>query len=250
MIGKEKFIESLKEGVNKERKILKELVSMFNSLGNSKDKEEKEMISSQIESLKKSLKDENEKAIQTLKGLYLAKPLIKTTSTTQLQKKEEVSKSTQKPETKTEVKKTGKLGKELELSGLEKQTLKRLTKKEKKVVKAKDKKKDNYSRMASDFFSKFSEKFVDKKMFQTLKRDLIKANMPYIPNAYLSLIFFTTLLSFFFAVFIFIFFLFFNFGVELPIITRSAEPIASRFLNVFWVLIFFPVLTLNSCIFY
>jgi len=115
-------------------------------------------------------------------------------------------------------------------------------KKEKKVIKKKVRETDSYTKMANSFFSKFSEKFVHKKMFQTLERNLIKASLPFIPNSYISLIFFTTLLSFFAAIFIFAFFLFFNFGAELPIITRTAEPIASRFLKVFWILILFPVL--------
>jgi len=129
MINEENLIENIKNGVDKEKKILKELVSMFNSLGEVKDNEEKDMISSQIESLKKSLKEENDKSFQALKRIYLAKPLVKNVPIIQPKQIEEVKQTEISPQ---KIKKIGKFGNELKLLKLEKQTLKRLKKKEKK----------------------------------------------------------------------------------------------------------------------
>ena len=74
--------------------------------------------------------------------------------------------------------------------------------------------------------------------------------MNFLLKSYISVIIFTTLISFFVSVFIVLFLLFFNIGVTLPIITLSAESIALRFLKTFWLILIFPTVTLLFMYFY
>jgi len=104
--------------------------------------------------------------------------------------------------------------------------------------------------MANKIFQKKSKTLSKKKIFDLLKVSLIKSNMQFIPSNYLSIILFTTLLSVIFSIFIFVFFLFFNFGPALPIITNVTEDIGTRFLKTFWILIVIPIGTLIFMYFY
>jgi len=64
----------LRESISKDVKIIKEMNSLFSDF-NSKDNEEKNMIFSQINLLKNSLRKENENISKKIKSMYLAKPL-------------------------------------------------------------------------------------------------------------------------------------------------------------------------------
>jgi len=123
---------------------------------------------------------------------------------------------------------------------LRKQTLKRLKKKEKIVIR-KEKKPRAYIHIANKIFSKFSISLLNKGMFKTLNRNLLKANLRFLPKSYVSLILFTTVISIIVAFLFFLFFLFFNLGPALPIITRVTENIGMRFLKVFWILLVIPL---------
>lgn len=127
--------------------------------------------------------------------------------------------------------------------GLEMETLKRLRKKPKDVVKKKEKKISRYMEVSNNTCYKYAESLSKKDMFSTLNRDLLKANMQIIPKTYISVILFTTFLSVIAAIFIFLFFMFFNFGAKLPIITTVKSGYGIRFIKVFWILIVIPAAT-------
>lgn len=238
MADHEKLIEDFKEKIKLEKKILDEITRLNNSYEKTSDKEDKEMISSQIKFLKNSLIKENENNSRILKGIYVTKPLPKTipyvapqTQNSKIDTKKEMPRpKLEKP-------------RDLELEELEKFTIKRLKKKEKIVVKTKEKKPIKYAQFANDLFYSYSKDKIENGNFKSLERDLVKASLPYTPNTYVSMIFFTTLLSLLAAMMISAFFLFFNFGVELPIITRSTESILTRLPKIAWIPIFLPVTT-------
>lgn len=127
------------------------------------------------------------------------------------------------------------------LTALEKETLKRLKEGDKSASEQKSKKPSRYVQMSNKMFSKISLNLLGKEMFKDLPKDLIKANMDFLPKSYISVIISSTILSFFIAIFLFIFFLFFNIGVKLPIITFATEGILLRFLKTFWLLFAIPV---------
>ncbi|MCK5624930.1 type II secretion system F family protein [Candidatus Pacearchaeota archaeon] len=258
----ENLIKELKNNVEKEKKVVRELNILYKHFIKLKGDEEKKMVSSQLQSLKKHLKESNNRASRNLRSMYLAKPLPN------IAKKAE-SKTLEKKETKivpvdllkqpiitrpqssdidvilnpTNRKKLIKLDKMFKLEGLEKETLKRLKKKSEKVKKEKEKKPNNYAKKANRFFSKNSIKLLDKKMFKTLERDLIKANLQYTPTTYISMIFYTTFLSILVGIFLTAFFLFFKIGAELPIVTLITENLNLRILKVIWLLIATPAIT-------
>ncbi len=227
--------EELKQNISKAKKIIGEMNSLVNSIEKAKDRREKKMIYSEIGELKNSLRETNNSITETLKKIYLTKPLS--------EKKPEISQpeKIQKPEKKPEAKK-GKSGSE-GLEWLEKSTLKRIKQKEQQIVEKKTKKPRTYAKTANRLFYRRSLSLINKKGFQTLERDLVKANLQYTPTTYISIILFTTILSVFAGLLIFLFFLFFNFGAELPIITRATEEIGIRLLKIFWIPIVVPLLT-------
>jgi len=228
--------EELKQNISKIKKITGEMASLFNNIEKAKDRREKKMISSEIGALKNSLKEANNSITETLKRIYLTKPLS--------EKKPESSQpeKIQKPEKKPEKKiiKKGKSGSK-ELEWLEKATLKRIKQKEEQLTEEITKKPRTYAKTANRLFYRMSLSLVNKKGFQTLERDLVKANLQYTPVTYISMIFFTALLAVFAGLLIFLFFLFFNFGAELPIITRATEKIGIRLLKIFWIPLIIPL---------
>ncbi|MFC1666207.1 type II secretion system F family protein, partial [Nanoarchaeota archaeon] len=136
------------------------------------------------------------------------------------------------------------------LSSLEKETLKRFKKKEKKIIKSKERKASKYVQISNNLFSNFSKKILSPKITKDIKTNLIKANLLFLPQSYLSVIFFTTLLSVITSFFLLIFFLFFNIGPQFPIITLSKESLALRFTKVIWIIIILPIFTFIMMYFY
>jgi len=271
----ENLIKELKNNVEKEKKVARELSILYKQFIKLKGDQEKKMVVSQIQALKKHLKESNDRAFRNLRAIYLAKPLPKIdeksspNTVASLTKKAEpktlekqtqaqtqpIQQPVQQPvilsktpsvEIKAEPtkrKKLIKLNKEFKLEGLEKETLKRLKKKEKKVKEEKEKKPNTYAKRANKFFSKNSIKLLDKKMFKTLERDLIKANMQYTPTTYVSIIYFTTFLAIFVGIFLAAFFLFFKITAELPIIMLAEGDIIMRFVKVIWLVAVIPLIT-------
>ena len=235
--------EELKKIILEEKKILKEMNSLFAVLERTKDREEKKMISSQINSLEGLLKKRNSDVPEALRKISLVKPLDARAKTKI--EPEPIKESKLKPSVIEE-----KAKPLASLFELEKETLRRIGKKEKKIIKKKERKPNKYVKTANRIFVNFSKPFSDKKMFDLLKTSLIKSNMQFIPSNYISVILFTALLSIVFSVFVFGFFLFFNFGPELPIITRISEDIGVRFLKVFWILFVIPIGTTLFMYFY
>jgi flagellar protein FlaJ len=131
-----------------------------------------------------------------------------------------------------------KLGEKV--SRLEELTLKRMKKKEVKVIKKKEKKPSLYVKIASSLFYDKSMSMIKKGKFYMLRRDLIRANMEFVPANYISLIFFTTIVSFFAAILVTVFFLFFSLAASPPFIVSVEDGLGARFLKVFWILFAVP----------
>jgi len=126
---------------------------------------------------------------------------------------------------------------------LEREVIKRLKKKEKVAEKTKIRKPNPYVKQASSVFSEVSLELYKRKIFKTLKKDLIKANLPFLPVSYISTILYTTMWSILISLILFIFFLFFNLNFTLPIIELSSTPILSRLIKVIWIILVIPIAT-------
>jgi flagellar protein FlaJ len=129
------------------------------------------------------------------------------------------------------------------LTELEKETLKRIKKDTEIIAEKKEKKPSLYVGISNRLFSDFSTRLMGGDLFKGLPKDLVKANLDFLPKTYVSIIISTTLLSVIVAVLLFIFFLFFNIGVKLPIITIATDTIFARILKTFWILLFIPIST-------
>lgn len=240
----------LKESIVKQKKIVKELISSKNYY-NEGNAEEKRTIQKHFMNLLESLKKENGNAEELLGNINLARPLhhkeTKNIPEKEIQKKEKPKKTPQQLEFSTPIElKEIYSRKDMKPDKLEKETFKRIEKQKSKAVKKKKPKKEanQYVRFANKLFSNFSKKLVDDKTFETLEKDLIKANIQKTPQEYLSVTLLSSIVSIFAAGIIVLFFLFFNITPNLPIIVRTAEDFGTRLLKVFWIIFVAPVATL------
>jgi hypothetical protein len=261
---KEGGFYDLKAKISKESKIVKEISALQGEIERTEDKEEKKLINSQVEALQKALQKTNAELKSVLEKLALVaplrearverpmfKPLSTLTPPVHAKAAPAVPKTVaSKPHAGAALPKISKKEKAGLIESVEKGTIKRLKKEEEKEEKERRKPKkkkaigaSNYVRLSNKFFGKLSGRLLHKGHFKGLKRNLVKANMQFLSKSYVSVIFFTTFLSAIISFFLFVFFLFYNFGVAFPFITAVRGSIAARALNIFWIFILLPVLT-------
>jgi len=269
-------ISELKKQVSREKEIIKEMGSLLIRLNKVKSIEERRLVISHIISLKHSIKNidniiteiltKKKSAVRPL--LPVAKSLLPMVPKKVEKHEEVVQKETKHKETKEEEKKRKEYEKrrkerikkaikraEIErkkkqITPLEKESVKRLKKKGKTIVYARRKAPSLYVKTASRIFSKASISLSEGKMFKGLERDLVKANLQFIPINYLSVTLLTTLLSFIIGIFIFVFLLFFNINSENPFISQVEEDIFTRMISIFWVFIVLPLIAFLLMVFY
>jgi len=99
-----------------------------------------------------------------------------------------------------------------------------------------------YAKMSNYFFKNFSNNLIAKGYFANLNRDLRKINSRFVVGTYVSIIFFTVLLTFFFSIFVFLFLLFFNVNFSsLSIITMVEGSVISR-IKFVWIIFLSPII--------
>jgi len=230
----EENVQKIKEVVFRERRIMKEFNSLLSYLKDA-DEQEKKMINSQIEKLKVLLKKINDELLVSLEETAIQRPLndireIK--STKEIVKDLDVVKNIKPLKSERSKEK---------MSEMDKEILKRLRKGKEKVVEKKEKKPSKYIKLANNLFGNSVKSLIKQKKLGTLEKDLIKSNLGYTPITYISILILTTIISAIVAFFVFVFFLFFNLGPELPIITRATEELGARLLKVFWIIFLVPL---------
>jgi len=259
---------SMKEDIKTQKKIVKEINSIFKDMKNLKDKAEKTMALSQVEELKKSLRLVNQKFPVHLNNINFVQPLklskvdlgisskiggdFSEFDEAQFNKIKDLNNITpvkleeekQKVTLKSHQNKLsrGDLKKLHEgITDLEKASLKNLLNKKKDVVIRKEKIPSKYVNFANSLFVKRARIMEKNDFFKTLKLDLIRANLEFLPMSYISVMLLTTMIAFFVGIFLFVFFLFFNLGPELPIITLMNGSILDRFIKTFWIIFAAPI---------
>ncbi|HJZ18906.1 MAG TPA: type II secretion system F family protein [Candidatus Nanoarchaeia archaeon] len=237
---KDDFFLDLKNSISKEIKTARELGIFLKELAKRDNVEEKREIQEEIKSLKEELRKANDKIPGILENIPALNQL-----------KNYIPKSAEKnPKTKPAAKGgvfdfLTKFQQKSGLDSFEKETLKRLGRREEEkiVVAMKIKKPSRYVRLANKFFSDYSMRTIKKWDFKQLQADITKANMNSLLRNYISVIFLTTSISFIISFFAMIFLLFFNVSAQLPIITLSEESMLTRFLKVFWIIFIVPIST-------
>lgn len=100
-----------------------------------------------------------------------------------------------------------------------------------------------YAKMSNKFFRNFSNNLISKGYFEKLNRNLRKMNSNYVIGTYVSMIFFSVLISFFMSILLFFFLLFFKISFLIPFISLVDEPLLFRFIKIFWIIFAIPMLT-------
>jgi len=229
---KKDIFSDLKKIILIEKKITEEMTSLLHETSNA-GWEGYETILSQIDSLKKSLLEENEKIPEILDRFNLAKGLHhRKAEEIRIPKKNFIQKINEEI----------RLAKEFKISRMERNVVKRLEIKKKKAAKIIGKKPSAYSGVSSRLFSETARELVNGKNFERMIKDLLKTNLGVVPSAYISMILFSVLISAGIAVFLFTFLLFFKISLAAPFII-PVEDMISRFLSIFWILFVIPVTT-------
>jgi len=239
-------LREIKNLIAKEVKIAKEVVSIFNGIKQAENQQLKAMALSQINSLRTSLKKTVDEISGILEDMSVTKPLPKTqieittksipppVIMTKDQKQEQNIYEEKEKTTKHKII-------DVDLTELDKKTIKRLKRKKEVELKQKTKKANKYVSFANNIFGEYSQKLSKTPMFMTLNRDLIKANMKFVISSYISITFLTCIIALIAGFLLFLFFMFFNIGTALPIITKVTGSLFSRFLNVFWIIFISPL---------
>ncbi len=250
-------VEALKENVKHEREILKELSSIMGHLGTAKDleksgyqinQEERKLLENTVKSLMSQLNIINESTPDLVSKLSLFKEVP--SKKPEHAKQDLVSFKYNSPITEADrtmvtVKKSqkGKFIKELSLTDT---TINKLKKKyhflDPNKKEEQFKKPSLYAKVSNKLFSEVSRDLVKKGYFMDLGKELKKANMPFLSHTYISMAFFTALLSFFAACLLLIVLLFFSLN-PLNLFAFVKESILIRLLKFFWIVVAIPLAT-------
>jgi Flp pilus assembly protein TadB len=240
---------NIKKNISKEKRIISEMDSLLEKFGKIKNESEKRMINSQITSLKNSLKEINNEMPVLLGNLSLKKTEKKLIP--EKSESEKIQKRVLKDKNfflnfLNSLKNKILRNKEEKYTRIEEDTVKRFGKKKKKKIKKKEKKPSKYVNLSTRIFADFSRDLIKKGYFKKIRKDLVRANLQLVDTSYISIIFFTTLISLIAGFLIFVFFLFFNIGVGYPMITLVKESLIMRFFKIFWII---PLVPLSVFIF-
>lgn len=218
---RKRIIEEAKDIVSEQRRVLDQIKKLY---ANDKAERRRE-ISERIAYFSDRFKQLNERLGSRLRDLKLPKNIFK--SFFGLRK---VFVSLMKT-------------KGLQTDSLEKKTLKRLKEDTKGPSNKGDEKivyEDFYAKISNKIFSKSSKNLSNKGYFKSLSQDLMKANLKYTLPGYISIIMFTTLLSFFLGSFVYLFFIFLKIQATVPIL-QTVQDSASRALSFLWIPFGFPL---------
>ncbi|MFA5856112.1 MAG: type II secretion system F family protein [Candidatus Pacearchaeota archaeon] len=109
---------------------------------------------------------------------------------------------------------------------------------------------NKYAKLSNKFFRNLSNSLLEKGYFKALNKDLRRMNSPFIVGTYVSMIFFTALLTFLISLVIFITLLFVKLSINYPFFFPLDEgvTIISRITSYFWIIFAIPLLV--SILFY
>ena len=243
------FFLELKKDISREAKIAREIGIFSKEIEKKSNSErDKKSVSEEIKNLKKELKKNSDGVLEKLNRISLVYPI-----------KPQIIPATKIAAREISVEKSRRwipeflrFGSKYKISRIEKETLKRIKKKEKdEIIESKKIKKPSfYVGYANKLFSEFSADLIKKYNFRDLQADLIKSNLNFLLRSYFSVLVLTTLISFFVSVVLVGFLLFFNVSATIPFITLSTENLALRFLKTFWLILVLPTTTLLFMYFY
>jgi len=232
------MIEQLKKNLDAEIMMARELGQIYSKY-DSFDSEEVRIYDKIINSLAKRIKILNSSIPEVMSDITLAKKLEPESKNVPSIEKVSIKKEV---EVFVSERKKAEFLKEL---NIDEQLLKKVKKRQKVVVKDvyKFQTSNPYGRMSNRLFLNISQRLVDSGAFKSLRLDIRKSNLNILSTTFLSMIFFSTLVSFFLGVIIMVFFLFFSVDVLGLSVNLYTGGYLLRFLKVFWIPFAMPILT-------
>lgn len=149
-----------------------------------------------------------------------------------------------------DIKRGGKIKDIREDLELEQEIIKKLKRGKISVKAIKEEKVSPYVRLSNRIFAKISLSLYKNNAFGSLKEDLIKANLPYLPVSYISTIFLTTIIASIISFLIFLFFMFFSLSFKLPFVIPYEGAMSSRLVKVIWIVLLIPLGTFFTMLMY
>ncbi len=237
------MIEDIIKNIDNEIEMLRE-ISLYSNNINFAGPREKNLMLATIDSLKSSIKIINDSIPGLLSEVSVANKLPGKNKKSNFEKI-----NYPKNEITIHVKNKAQLMKELSIKA---DYIKRLKKKKEILYEehAEFKAARGYLKIANRFFLDRSEKLFQKGHFSTMSRELRKANIDILSQAYVAMMLMTTFLSFFIGIFLTIFLLFFSIGIDFPFISIYNGNIWTRLLMVFWIPFLAPVVTFAVLYYY
>jgi flagellar protein FlaJ len=233
------MIETLKRNIETEIEILREISIYQNQIDLARPNE-KYLIDKTIRSLGNSLKIINNSIPEILKDISGVKKLNPSKSVGNLENIR-ISRNERKFELAISGRERDNLFKELSISeGLIKR-LKKREKDEEEYVEFKAAR--GYIKLSNRFFFKLSNRLVKKGNFTSLRSEIRKANLDVLLPSYVAMIFFTSFLSIFVGIGLFMFLLFFNIGFIFPFIEIFQGDLLLRIFQTFWIPLALPIAT-------
>jgi pilus assembly protein TadC len=207
-------LENLKQNVEREKEILREMYIFYSQLGGATREKERMMILKTIESLTNLLIMLNNSIPYLVENISPVKKIGEIEKIKGLISLKYQKEGADKLVTINEGDRK-KFIRELSLSSFAIKKL-RGESKVQEVAFAEFKKPSAYARISNRVFSRVSNDLVSKGYFKSLDSDLRKANLSFLLNTYVSMIFFTALLAILFSIVLFVFMIFFNISLVSP----------------------------------
>jgi len=248
-------LESLKSNIEKERQSIEQLDHLLKQHQIAEVKRDRLLLANAMASTLTQIKILNDSIPKILENIYLIedKPIQKV-ETPKKQELINVGHSLEGSEEFVTIKKKDRKDyiKQLHILDISIRNLKK--KKKKKLEFQTEYKKPNfYVKLSNSLFSNLSNKLINKGRFRGLKKSLKKGDFLILLTSYISMIFFTSLISIFFAVIVMLFFLFFSLGLETPFISLvdfSETSIFIRLLQVIWIIPLIPIFVFLVMLYY
>ncbi len=235
------MIEEIKQNLNVQQEMLRELMMFSHHLEETRDeeREEKGMIEEAIVSLKSRMKLVNASLPDLVKSISLAQPLLDAQEVKGLEQLE-VKSTNQRIVLRSQDK--ARFLRELDIS---EHLLKRLKKKSrvKEIIGENYQKPNDYAKLANKFFLAKSQDFLIRGKFTSLKENLRKGNVNILVATYISMMFFSTILAAFAGLILLITFMLVDFTLTLPFIELYSGSYLMRFVKIFWLVLAPPLIT-------
>lgn len=241
------MIENLKKNVDTEIEILREISNYLRRLDYAGPNEQR-MIYSAISSLEESMKIINRSIPDILNNISLAKKLPSKSNETNLERIN-YNRIDSRVNVTLKSKDRDRFLKELSIG---ENMIRSIHKKENfEIDKGGEfKAARGYLKVSNKFFLNFASRLIEKGYFRSLSGQIKKANLDILFEAYISMMFFTTFLSFFAGLILSIVFLFFNFSLSFPFFELYTGGYLTRSISVLLIPIFLPIIVFISFYFY